>query len=297
MHIPVLLHEVIEGVRAVPGMTILDATVGGGGYTKALCERVGKSGTVIGLDRDAGTLNDVRERLSHVPATLHLVEEDFRNLDTVLESLGVAAIDGATFDLGMSSLQLESSGRGFSFLRDEPLHMTFASVAESAAFTAADIVNTWKEEDIANVIFGYGEERYARRIAKEIVATRTKSPILSTMALVDCIRKAVPVRYNHGAIHPATRTFQALRIAVNDELNALTEGLAKAYAALAPGGRLVVVSFHSLEDRIVKQYFKARSDEDGAVVLTKKPIVPTDEEERVNPRARSAKLRILEKTS
>jgi len=295
-HIPVLLHEVIGGVRAVPGMVVLDATVGGGGYTKALGNAVGKSGTVIGLDRDGRTLAMVREKLD-VPCTLFLEQEDFRNLDLVLERLGIPNIDGATFDLGLSSLQLEESGRGFSFLRDEPLQMTFADVSETAAFTAADVVNTWKEEDIANVLFGYGEERYARRIAKEIVTTREKTPIEMTSVLVDCVKRAVPGRYRNGKIHPATKTFQALRIAVNDELNALSEGLQKAYTALATGGRMAVVSFHSLEDRIVKQYFRARAEDENATIITKKPIVPTREEERVNPRARSAKLRILEKTS
>lgn len=294
-HIPVLLHEVIGGVRAVPGMVVLDATVGGGGYTKALGNAVGKSGTVIGLDRDGRTLAMVREKLD-VPCTLFLEQEDFRNLDLVLERLGIPNIDGATFDLGLSSLQLEESGRGFSFLRDEPLQMTFADVSETAAFTAADVVNTWKEEDIANVLFGYGEERYARRIAKEIVTTREKTPIEMTSVLVDCVKRAVPGRYRNGKIHPATKTFQALRIAVNDELNALSEGLQKAYTALATGGRMAVVSFHSLEDRIVKQYFRARAEDENATIITKKPIVPTKEEITVNPRARSAKLRILEKT-
>ncbi len=295
-HIPVLLHEVIGGVRAVPGMVVLDATVGGGGYTKALGDAVGKSGTVIGLDRDGHTLAMVREKLD-VPCRLFLEQEDFRNLDLVLERLGISQIDGVTFDLGLSSLQLEESGRGFSFLRDEPLQMTFADVSETAAFTAADIVNTWKEEDIANVLFGYGEERYARRIAKEIVATREKTPIETTSVLVDCVKRAVPGRYRNGKIHPATKTFQALRIAVNDELNALSLGLQKAYTALAVGGRMAVVSFHSLEDRIVKQFFRLEANDNGALIITKKPIVPTEEEERTNPRSRSAKLRILEKTS
>lgn len=297
MHIPVLLHEVIEGVRAVPGMTILDGTVGGGGYTQAFCDRVGRSGTVIGLDRDGTTLNHVRENLAHVSCRLFLEQENFRNLGAVLERLGIPNVDGVVFDLGLSSLQLESSGRGFSFLKDEPLHMTFADIATSEAFTAADIVNTWKEDDIANVLFGYGEERYARRIAKAIVEARIKTPLMSTMALVDCIRSAVPARYKHGPLHPATRTFQALRIAVNDELNALREGLAEAYTVLAPGGRLVVVSFHSLEDRIVKQFCKEKATDDGAILVTKKPITPSEAEERSNPRSRSAKLRILEKTS
>lgn len=296
-HIPVLLHEVIEGVNVGSGMTALDATVGAGGYTRALCEKVGSSGIVIGIDRDERTLAETRERLSAVPCALHLVEENFRNLDTVLDRLNIPAVHAITFDLGLSSLQLEESGRGFSFLRDEPLSMTFSSKKGVQPFTAYDIVNSWDEEDIANVIFGYGEERYARRIAKGIVEARQKSPITSTTELVAVVKSVVPGRYKNGPLHPATRTFQALRIAVNDELGALREGLSKAFARLVPGGRIAAVSFHSLEDRIVKQFFKEREDAGEAVRVTKKPITPGLEEERMNPRARSAKLRVIQKTS
>ena len=165
-HIPVLLQEVIENLQIRPGAIALDATVGGGGYTRALSEAVGESGIVIGLDQDGTTLEEARVKLADVPSHLHLVNENFRNLDRVLETLGIDLVDAIAFDLGLSSLQLEASGRGFSFLRDEPLAMTFSATPEVSAFTAADIVNTWDEEDIANVIFGYGEERYSRQIGR-----------------------------------------------------------------------------------------------------------------------------------
>lgn len=294
MHIPVLLQEVIDGLSVLSGDVVVDATVGGGGYTRALCERVGANGTVIGFDQDGDAIERAKKTLSDVTCTLHLVHANFRNADAELARLGIARIDGAAFDLGFSSLQLEESGRGFSFLRDEPLSMTLQTDPEHIAFTARDIINDWAEEDIANVIFGYGEERYARRIAKALVSARQAHPIETTGQLVEVIKSAVPGRYRTGAIHPATRTFQALRIAVNDELNALKEGLEKTFSLLSPGKRIAVVSFHSLEDRIVKEFSKQK-EADGAVRITKKPIVPQDEEIRNNPRSRSAKLRILQK--
>lgn len=294
MHIPVLLHEIIEGLEIQKGDVVLDGTVGGGGYTKALCDQVGEKGTVIGLDQDGTTLAQTRQKLEKTECTLHLVRSNFRNLDSVLESLAISNIDGLVFDLGLSSLQLEESGRGFSFLKDEPLYMTFSETPETSLFTAGDIINSWEEETIANIIFGYGEERYSRRIAKAIVQHRERHPIQTTKELAEIIKDAVPAVYRRGPIHPATRTFQALRIAVNDELEALSEGLSKGYEALAPKGRMVIVSFHSLEDRIVKNFYKEKSLQ-GSTILTKKPIVPTLEEQKHNPRSRSAKLRILEK--
>lgn len=294
MHIPVLLQEVIDGLLVAPGDTVVDATVGGGGYTRALCERVGTHGTVIGFDQDGDAIEQAKKELSDVPCTLHLIHANFRNIDTELARVGITQIDGAAFDLGFSSLQLEGSGRGFSFLRDEPLSMTLQTDPEHIAFTARDIINEWTEEDIANVIFGYGEERYARRIAKAVVEIRQTHPIETTGRLVEVIKSAVPGRYRTGAIHPATRTFQALRIAVNDELGALKEGLEKTFLVLKSGKRIAVVSFHSLEDRIVKEFSKQK-EVSGALRITKKPIVPQDEEVRNNPRSRSAKLRILQK--
>ncbi len=294
MHIPVLLHEAIEGLQITEGNIVVDGTVGAGGYTRALCQAVGETGTVIGLDQDASALKAVEAELHNSLCTLHLVNSNFRHLDRVLRDLEIVNINAIVFDLGLSSLQLEESGRGFSFMKDEPLHMTFSETPEIMPFTAGDIVNTWKEEDIANVIYGYGEERYSRRIAHAIVSERKKAPISTTTELTRIIAEAVPAGYRNGPLHPATRTFQGLRIAVNDELNALSEGLSKGYAALKPGGRMAVVSFHSLEDRIVKEFFKARKGE-GSTILTKKPIIPSYREQKGNSRSRSAKLRVLEK--
>jgi 16S rRNA (cytosine1402-N4)-methyltransferase len=202
-------------------------------------------------------------------------------------------------DLGISSDELENSGRGFTFQKDEPLLMTMGDPAKYP-FTAATIVNSWKEEDIANVIFGYGEERYARRIARAIVTYREKKIIETSGELAEIVKSAVP-RFGRSfngrpaKIHPATKTFQALRIAVNDELGALKEGLTKGYERLAPGGKMVVISFHSLEDRIVKNFFKALADDSNAKIITKRPIIASPQEIAENPRSRSAKLRILQK--
>ncbi|MBP9771612.1 MAG: 16S rRNA (cytosine(1402)-N(4))-methyltransferase RsmH [Candidatus Pacebacteria bacterium] len=295
MHIPVLLHEVIEGMALTKGATAIDMTLGGGGYAKAMCQSVGSSGTVIGLDEDGAAIERATEACSEEHCTKIFVQANFRNLTTVLAERNIALVDAIAFDLGLSSFQIESSGRGFSFLRDEPLSMMLSDKADGRPFSAETIINEWSEEVLANIIFGYGEERFARRIAKAIVDTRDKHPLKTTADLVALIKASVPARYANGSIHPATRTFQALRIAVNDELTALSEGLAAAYAAVKPGGRIVAVSFHSLEDRIVKNFFRERAGEEGATILTKKPLTPTDQEIRMNPRSRSAKLRILQK--
>ncbi|QQR82724.1 16S rRNA (cytosine(1402)-N(4))-methyltransferase RsmH [Candidatus Campbellbacteria bacterium] len=291
-HVPVLLQHVIEGLNLPKGATVVDATVGGAGYTKALCDAVGPTGVVVGLDQDEGALARAKETLADVPCTLHLVHANFRDVDEALATLGISEVDGIAFDLGLSSTQLEESGRGFSFMRDEPLLMTFREKQDAEHFTARDIVNSWKEDEIANVLTGYAEERNAKKIAKAIVEARRKAPIETTTQLVEVITTALG--YKGGPIHPATRTFQALRIAVNDELGALDEGLAKGYEVLKKGGRMAVVSFHSLEDRKVKEFFKEKEKE-GSTRITKKPIPPGFDEVRRNPRSRSAKLRILEK--
>ena len=292
MHVPVLLQHVIEGLNLPKGATVVDATVGGAGYTKALCDAVGPRGVVIGLDQDEGALRAAKETLKDVICTLHLVHANFRDVDEALATLGIESVDGIAFDIGLSSTQLEESGRGFSFMRDEPLLMTFREKQDASHFTAKDIVNSWKEDEIANVLTGYAEERNAKKIAKAIVEARRKAPIETTTQLVEVITTALG--YKGGPIHPATRTFQALRIAVNDELGALGEGLAKGYTVLKKGGRMAVVSFHSLEDRKVKEFFKEKEKE-GSTRITKKPIPPDFDEVRRNPRSRSAKLRILEK--
>ncbi len=295
MHIPVLLHEVIEGLVLKPGATVVDMTLGGGGYAQRMCEAVGPSGTVIGLDEDGAALERAHDACSASHCTKIFVQDNFRNLTKVLAAQNIASVDAVAFDLGLSSFQIEHSGRGFSFLREEPLSMMFSDKKNGRPFSAEDIVNSWEEEVLANIIFGYGEERFSRRIAEAIVAARAKAPIRTTSDLVAVIKAAVPARYAHGPIHPATRTFQALRIAVNDAHGAREEGRQAAYNALSKDGRIVAVSFHSLEDRIVKQFFRAKATEDGAILVTKKPILPGDPEVRSNPRSRSAKLRILQK--
>ena len=236
------------------------------------------------------------------------MKESYRNLDKVLDGLGMPKANRIMLDLGLSSDQFETSGRGFSFQRNEPLLMTFKSpkadiVANSGDYvlTARDIVNKWEEENIADIIYGYGDERYSRRIARAIVESRAERPIETTFDLVDIIKKATPSKYHHGKIHPATKTFQALRITVNDEIGALKEGLAKGFDRLAPGGRMAIISFHSIEDRLVKNFYKEKSvraaDGSGPAgrLLTKKPLTPSDREAAENPRSRSAKLRIIEK--
>jgi 16S rRNA (cytosine1402-N4)-methyltransferase len=227
---------------------------------------------------------------------LILENENFRNLDSILAKHNISGVDFILFDLGISSDELENSGRGFTFSKDEPLLMTLGDPAKHP-FTAKTIVNEWKEEDIANVIYAYGEERFARRIARYIVNYRVKKPIETSGELAEIVKTAIPTfnSYRKPRIHPATKTFQALRIAVNDELNALKEGLNKGYQYLNPGGRMAVISFHSLEDRIVKDFYKERGRL-GAHVLTKKPITASDQEVAENQRSRSAKMRVIQKS-
>jgi 16S rRNA (cytosine1402-N4)-methyltransferase len=290
MHIPILLAEIMDGLTIAPDDIVLDCTVGSGGHSEAICQRLGTAGRFIGLDKDADALHRVAERLKQYPCQHILVQADFRHLDRVLDKVGMARVSKILFDLGVSSDQLECSGRGFSFQRDEPLLMTF-NARGACGLTARQIVNTWREAALADLFFSYGEERWARRIARAIVRARTRKPIETTKELVAVIEQAISRRGRH--IHPATRTFQALRIAVNDELGALRDGLMNGFARLTPAGRMAVIAFHSLEDRMVKQFFKDMQVQCGATILTKKPLTPSDQERCENPRSRSAKLRLL----
>ncbi len=294
-HQPVLLHEVTRALDLQPDDVVLDATLGGAGHAEALVKGLGGNGLFIGLDMDADAIERARNALSDCKAPIHLVTENFRNLSRVLERLKVPRITKALFDLGWSSYQLDS-GRGFSFKADEPLLMTYTKDVADAV-TAEMIVNTWSEKTLADIIYGFGEERYSRRIAKAIVLRRAEKPFRTSSDLADVVAEAVPASYRRGRIHPATRTFQAMRIAVNDELGALSDGLAAAWYALAPGGRIAVITFHSIEDRIVKRTFADWEKSDNGRRLVKKPIVPNFEEVGKNPRARSAKLRVIEKIS
>ncbi|MCI0619715.1 16S rRNA (cytosine(1402)-N(4))-methyltransferase RsmH [Candidatus Wolfebacteria bacterium] len=296
-HVPVLLHEVIGGLSLVPGAVVVDATLGAGGYARAMCDVIGENGTLVGLDQDAGAVLRAKRELSGALCTTRLFESNFREIDTALMQLGVREADAIVFDLGLSSIQIVESGRGFSFQQDEPLLMTFKEHPGESDITARQIVNDWSEEAIANVLFGYGEERYARRIAKAITEAREKKTINMTGQLVEIIKASVPVGYKRQKINPATRAFQALRIAVNDEVSALEEGLTKAEQCLTKGGHIAVISFHSIEDRVVKRFFAEWEKKGMGRRVTKKPVTPSEKELAENPRSRSAKLRIFQKTA
>ncbi len=290
MHIPVLLQEVVEGLAPKRGEVILDATVGGGGHSEALCVAMGGEGTIVCLDEDEDAIERSRERLTSCGCRFLFSRTNFRNLDIALASFGIAEVNRAIADLGLSSFQLEESRRGFSFQSNEPLRMTFRK--EGADLDAETIVNEWSEETLRTILHGYADESNARRIAGAIVEARGRKRIVSSKELADIILKVV---HRRGKIHPATKTFQALRIAVNDEFRALEEALPKMFASLSNGGRLAVISFHSMEDRMVKRYFKELEKQGVGKVQTKRPQVPTDTEMTENPRSRSAKLRIIEK--
>ncbi|MEW5907643.1 MAG: 16S rRNA (cytosine(1402)-N(4))-methyltransferase RsmH [Patescibacteria group bacterium] len=298
LHKPVLLKEVVGYLNLKLGDTVLDATINGGGHAEKIVERIGNDGTLIGIDQDAVILEKLKLKIKNLKFkdNVVLINGNFRDLDKLLELLKIKKINGALFDLGMSSIQLEDSGRGFTFMKDEPLLMTYKSEIASSDLTARDILNQWSEEDLTQILFKYGEERYARKIARAIIKKRKKKKIETTTELKEIIEKNVPPSYRHKkGISPVTKTFQALRITVNDELNALKEGVGKVWKIMKPGSRLVVISFHSLEDRIIKNFFKDKKNNGGGIILTKKPIVPSSEEIKINPKSRSAKLRAIEK--
>jgi 16S rRNA (cytosine1402-N4)-methyltransferase len=283
--VAVLTAEVVEQLAPAPGQVLVDATVGGGGHTRLLAERIAPAGRVIGLDHDVAMLELARSRLAGLPVTL--VQENFERLPQVLANLGIAQVDGVLADLGFSSDQLEASERGLSFQQDGPLDMRLNP--QGGGETAADLLRRLSERDLADLIYQYGEERFSRRIARRIVEVRRQTPLETTGQLAELVRRCLPrPRGRRPTIDPATRTFQALRIAVNDELGALDRLLAALPACVKAGGRAVLISFHSLEDRRVKQAFRER---DAWEVLTRKPLQATEEEIRNNPRARSAKLR------
>lgn len=294
-HISVLSQELLTHLAIEPNNIVVDATINGGGHSSMVSRVLGVKGTLVGIDLDKDALREAREQLRGISCRIIFVEGNYRNIDALLSKEGIAQADRVFFDLGLSSRQLEESGRGFSFKRKEPLLMTFKVLPNKNDRTAHEIVNEWEEKHIADIIFGYGEERFARRIAREIVAYRKSERIVTTTQLVAIIQNATPHWYHKRNIHCATKTFQALRIAVNDEIEGLKEALQKAYDILAPSGRIGVISFHSIEDRVVKHTFKDLEKQGCGKVLTKKPIVPTRGEIKENPRARSAKLRFFKK--
>ncbi len=287
VHLPVLQKEVIEYLNPKPNENFIDCTIGEGGHTLAIIERVLPKGRVLGIDWSPELIQElkIKTQKSKIKNNLVLVCDNFVNLKEIVEREKFQPVSGILFDLGMSSWHLEKSGRGFSFQKDETLDMRYNP---QNPLTAEKIVNQWPESEIKKVLKEYGEERFAKRIAKEVVEIRKIKPIKSTFQLVEVIRKAIPGESKRGRIHFATRSFQALRIAVNDELENLKKALPQTREILESGGRLVVISFHSLEDRIIKNFLK---EEKGLQILTKKPIRPRREEIKINPRSRSAKLR------
>ena len=292
VHVPVLLKETVAALSPKAGGIYVDCTLGGGGHAEALLQEA--MVRLVGIDADPQALLRTAPRLKKWEKHITLLASNFRHIKQVLKDAKIEHVDGILFDLGLSSDELEQSGRGFSFMRDEPLHMGFDP---SQRLTAADLIEHLSAPELAGILRTYSEERYAMRIANAIVARRKTRPITTTFDLRDTILSAVPSVYAKGKINPATKTFQALRMAANDELDALREGLKGAWDALLPQGRLAVISFHSLEDRIVKNFMRDLVKEGKASLLTKKPIGPGNEEIAQNPRARSAKLRVAIKIS
>jgi 16S rRNA (cytosine1402-N4)-methyltransferase len=292
IHKSVLLHEMVEGLDIQDGDVIVDCTLNTGGHSEHVLSNY-KNVKVIGIDADTGAINKAKERLSKYGKSFVACNSNFRHLDTVLAKQKISSVQGYMFDLGWSSDQLELSGRGFTFQKDEPLHMSYNK--EETEVTAETVVNEWAEDTLESIIKGFGEESFARRIARAIVEYRESKPIKTTVELREIIWNAVPGFYRNKKTHPATKTFQAIRIAVNDEFGALKEGLDKAFDKLQDGRRIAVITFHSLEDRIVKHWAKDKVASGEAILINKKPITPTKEELSNNPRARSSKLRIIEK--
>jgi 16S rRNA (cytosine1402-N4)-methyltransferase len=280
-HIPVLAREVMDGLHIAPGMTVVDGTCGLGGHTALLADAVGPTGKVFAFDKDARNLAIARERLAPYQDRAQFVHDSYVHVSEYVQQAHAVLLD-----LGYSSAHVDDPSRGFSFQADGPLDMRYDT---REGVTAADIVNSWSRDDLATIFRRYGEEPRAPQVAKAIFEARRKERITRTLQLADIVSSIIP---RMGKIHPATRVFQALRIAVNDEFGAVEQGIQAALSVLVSGGRLAVITFHSLEDRLVKRAFL---QSEGAIVLTKKPMIATHEEQRENPRSRSAKLRVIEK--
>ena len=306
-HRPVMLEQCVKGLDIRPDGIYVDGTLGGGGHSGAICRNLNERGTLIGIDRDRDALDVSSERLKEYKCKKYFVQSNYSDIKQVLNELKIEKVDGALLDLGVSSFQLDNPQRGFSYMNDAPLDM---SMSLDDDFTAYDIVNDYDRNELIRVIGKYGEERWASRIADFIVKVRSDKPIESTYELVDVIKQAIPASARRTGPHPAKRTFQAIRIEVNDELSQLERAVEEFCDILAPGGRLCIITFHSLEDRIVKEIFSRRANpctcprefpicvcgkKADIKKITGKPFVPDAEETEENPRARSAKLRIAEK--
>ena len=293
-HITVLKNEAVEALALQSQSIVVDATYGAGGHASLICKILGKKGTFVGIDADNTSLRESNLLKIKSGPKVHLVNDNFANIEEILSSLHIKKVDAILADLGWRTDQFTDGGKGFSFSSIEPLLMTYGN-PEDYLFTANDIVNNWKEEDIANVLYGYGEEKYSRRISKAIIEARKTAVIETASDLAEIIKSAVPHFYRKGKTHPATKSFQALRIAVNDELSKLELFIDTAITHLAPNGVIAIISFHSIEDRIVKLKFRELATSGEFEILTKKPITASEEELLANPRARSAKLRVLKR--
>lgn len=305
-HVSVLLGEAIDGLAIKPDGIYVDGTLGGGGHSYEIASRLSPSGRLIGIDRDFEALAAAKNRLSSF-SNVTYVHSNFNDIKSILNENNIASLDGAVIDLGVSSYQLDCAERGFSYMEDAPLDMRMDSTAELSAY---DVVNTYSKEALTKIFYDYGEERFSKRVAELIDERRRTSPVSTTLELVEIIKKAIPEKFRQKGSHPAKRVFQAIRIEVNSELEPLKDALSDFFDVLSPGGRLCVITFHSLEDRIVKQTFASFAkgctcprdfpicvcgNKPRGKVITTKPILPTDDEIKANKRAKSAKLRICEK--
>ncbi len=306
-HVSVLLNECIDGLNIKPDGVYVDCTMGGAGHSKEIVKKLSSEGLFIGIDQDINAINTAKERLNEYSDRVKFIHSNFENIKSELEKLGITKIDGVLADLGVSSHQLDEADRGFSYMQDAPLDMRMDVRSE---FSAYDVVNSYSEDELNRIIKEYGEENWSRRIAKFIVEARKESPIKNTGELVEIIKKAIPKKARIDGPHPAKRTFQAIRIEVNNELGVITSLIRDVASIMNIGGRICIITFHSLEDRIVKNEFKylatdcicppelpiCQCDKEKEVkVITRKPTLPSKEEIEVNPRSRSAKLRVAEK--
>jgi len=293
-HTPVMLREILDYLNLSPGKTIVDATIGTAGHARAILGRILPGGRLIGIDRDEESLALCRARLKEFGASCELVQGNFSDIDTILKDLNIKKIDGMVFDLGISSFQLEDPHRGFSFQNNGPLDMR---LDRNSYISAYDLVNNLNEDEISTLLWNFGQERWHNRIAHLLVQERERQPIATTLQLAEIVSKATPSRYRHRyfRIHPATRTFQAVRIAVNRELETLETALNKSIAVLNKRSRVCVISFHSLEDRVVKWNFRKAAAQDLIDIITPKPLTPGPLEVETNPSSRSSKLRVAQK--
>jgi 16S rRNA (cytosine1402-N4)-methyltransferase len=306
-HVTVLLKETVDMLECKEGSVVVDCTLGGGGHSLELCKRIGPSGRLIAIDQDINAINHSKEKLAEFKNRITFVHDNFTNIKAILDNLNIEGVDGIIADLGVSSHQLDEAERGFSYMQDAPLDMRMDT---SKGITAKDIVNEYNEQQLTDIISKWGEENWAKRIAKFIVEFRESEEITTTGQLVDIIKRAIPAKARQDGPHPAKRTFQAIRIAVNNELDIIQQTITEGFDKLKSGGRMGIITFHSLEDRIVKQTYQSLSvgcvcppkmpicicnKKPVAKIITRKPMLPSEYEVNENPRSRSAKLRVAEK--